>query len=58
VRYAKFTGSMPPRIWLWQVSLRTVPLIGSSERLSMLRAAHQLTASQLKPVNCFTYPGE
>src|SRR6266566_5696966 len=57
VRYAKFTYSRPPRIAFAHVGLRTVPLTGSSARLSIVIATHQRVASQLKPVNCWTYPG-
>ncbi len=57
VRNAKFTYSVPPRIWLRHVGLISVPLIGSSDRLSMVIAAHQALGSQLWLANCFTQPG-
>ncbi len=57
VRIAKFTYSMPPRIELWQDLFRFRPLIGSSDKLSIVNAAHQLRAEQLRLANCFTQPG-
>jgi len=57
VRKAKLTYSVPPRIWLWHVGFRVVPLIGFSDRLSMFSAAHQSCGSQLEPLNCDTQPG-
>src|SRR5262245_54020881 len=57
VRNAKLTYSIPPRIELWQDLFRFRPLIGSSDNLSIVSAAHQLCASQLWLANCFTQPG-
>src|SRR5213080_1356809 len=57
VRNAKLTYSTPPSTCDWQGELRVVPLIGFSDRLSMVRAAHHLVASQLKPANCGIQPG-
>src|SRR5215469_6928354 len=57
VRNAKLTYSVPPRISFRQVEFKSVPLIGSSERLSMVSAAHQSTGSQLWLLNCSTHPG-
>ena len=39
------------------VGLSVVPLIGSSDRLSMFMAAHQSRASQLSLLNWLTQPG-
>ncbi len=57
VRKAKLTYSTPPRIEFWHAGLSVVPLIGSSDRLSMFRAAHQSCASQLWLLNWLTQPG-
>src|SRR5580700_3792764 len=45
VMNAKLTYSRPT--WLAQVGFCVVPFTGSSDRLSMLRAAHHLVGSQL-----------
>ena len=39
------------------VGFSVVPLIGSSDRLSIVIAAHQSRASQLWLLNCLTQPG-
>src|SRR5437868_6541689 len=55
VMNAKLTGSNVT--WSRQVSLFSAPVFMSSERLSMLRAAHQRVASQLSPGGHCTQPG-
>src|SRR5215472_13328874 len=57
VRKAKFTYSVPPRISPVHVGLSVVPLTGSSDRLSIVIAAHHCRGSQLEPSNCFSQPG-
>src|SRR5579859_21547 len=55
VTNAKLTYSSP--VMAAQVEFRVVPLTGSSDRLSMLSAAHHLVASQLFPAGHVTQPG-
>src|SRR5579859_316050 len=55
VMNAKFTYSRPVR--LAQTVLRVCPVIGFSERLSMLSAAHHWVAEQLTPGGHSAQPG-
>src|SRR6266852_4420461 len=55
VRKAKLTYSTPTRFW--QPWFKTVPLMGSSDRLSMFSAAHHWVASQLLPAGQGAQPG-
>src|SRR5579883_369855 len=55
VMKAKLTYSRP--VMAAQVGLRTWPVTGFSERLSMFRAAHHLVGSQLTPAGQGTQPG-
>jgi hypothetical protein len=43
--------SSPPSSWDWHAALRVVPLMGFSDRLSMVSATHHLVGSQLEPAN-------
>src|SRR5579883_2542572 len=52
---AKLTGSTPAT--LRQAALLDCPVTAFCERLSMLKAAHHLVASQLGPKGFFAQPG-
>src|SRR5262249_25894066 len=55
VTKAKLTGSM--LTIFWQAAFNSWPVLSFSERLSMLRAAHQRVASQPLPGGQATQPG-
>ncbi len=57
VTKAKLMYSTPPRICDWQVGFRACPVAPFSDRLSIVRAAHQRAGSQLVPMFQFAQPG-